>query len=109
MLHDPEALKTEYFRFREVASIEGKHYRATRAYAIVPAGSIGRVSGIYLAPGDGGWYGVDVTWEGIAGGRALDLERGGLTDGFSKTDLVLRFTSGPHAGERAMVPLDGGP
>jgi hypothetical protein len=52
--------------------------------------------------------GVDVTWAGIPGGSPLELERGGLlTDGFSRQQLFTVFTAGPHAGRRAMVPLDG--
>jgi hypothetical protein len=77
----------------------GRRYRSTAQYSGVEPGSIGTVCDIYSR--GGGRFGVDVTWEGI------DVERGGLTDGFSWADLALVFTGGPNKGRRAMVPLDG--
>jgi hypothetical protein len=94
----------QYFTEAEAQILVGRRYRATARYAQVPEGSVGVVSGIYPV---GGRFGVDITWQGIAGGSPLDLERGGLTDGFSRRDLALVFTAGVNRDKRAMVPLDG--
>jgi hypothetical protein len=93
----------EYFTEAEALSLVGRRYRATSRYSHVPEGSVGVVSGTYPV---GGRFGVDITWQGIAGGSPLDLERRGLTDGFSRRDLALVFTAGVHRDKRAMVPLD---
>lgn len=92
----------EYFTLQEAKHLVEKRYESTHPYANVPPGTVGRVSGLYHA-GTNMW-GVDITWEGVPGGSPIDIERGGLTDGFSRRDLLLRFPSG----ERAMVPIDGG-
>jgi hypothetical protein len=92
----------QYFTEAEARILVGRRYRATARYSGVPEGGVGVVSGIYPV---GGRFGVDITWQGIAGGSPLDLERGGLTDGFSRRDLALVFTAGVNRDKRAMVPL----
>jgi cardiolipin synthase A/B len=97
----------EYFTEAAAASLVGRRYRSTARYSRVAPGPIGRVTGRYVAGSAGRCFGVDVTWEGVRGGSPLDLERGGLTDGFSRAQLFTVFTGGPNTGRRAMVPLDG--
>lgn len=96
-----------YFTRAEAEHLIGRRYRSTADYSGVPAGTTGKISGVYNVDNAGECWGVDVTWDGIRGGSPADLERGGLTDGFSRSDLFLVFTGGPDIGRRAMVPLDG--
>lgn len=98
---------SEYYTESEARKMVGKRFRATAGYARVPAGTIGRVSGVYAVrqrrTDD---YGIEVTWEGVAGGTPLDQERAAaMTDGFSKTDMEMVFTGGPLDGKRAMVEV----
>ena len=75
----------------------GRRYRATAGYAAVPAGSVGVVSAV--SPAVGGGFGVEVTWEGVDGGR--------LVDGFSRAELLKVLREPPFVGRRAMVPSGG--
>jgi hypothetical protein len=97
----------EYFTDGEAAALVGCRYRASARYSGVPPGSIGVISGVYALDAARRRWGVDVTWEGIRGGSPLDLQRGGLTDGFSRRQLYTVFTGGPNTGRRARSPLDG--
>lgn len=99
-----EQKEREHFTRGEVRTLIGKRYKATAGYAGVPAGTIGKIVDFYSADrnpeSEASTYGVDVMWE--------DVAREHPTDGFSRTDLLMVFKAGPHAGTRAMVPLDGG-
>ena len=105
--HDHLKNEGDYFSEADARALIGRRFRATNEYGGVPAGSVGMVSDVYAVDHRRQQFGVDVTWQGIAGGSPLDLERGGRTDGFSRRDLFLVFTGGPNRGRRAMVPLDG--
>lgn len=89
----------EDFTEAEARGLIGRRYRSTGRYSGVEPGSVGTVCATYSR--GRGRFGVDVTWVGI------DVERGGLTDGFSRADLALVFSGGPNKGRRAMVPMDG--
>lgn len=95
----------EYYTFDSARAMVGKRFRATAGYCGVPAGTVGRVTGIYEVNRWSDWWGIEVTWESIPPTCPLDTERGGLTDGFSRKDLEMVFTGGPNVGERAMVEV----
>ena len=98
----------EYFTAEEATALLGRRYRVTRAYAGVPAGSIGRVAGAYPATGAAAeLFGLDVVWEGLVPRTPEAL--GGRSDGFSPRDLLLVLAAGEHAGRRSMEPIDADP
>ena len=105
----PTAAGREYFTTEEAMAFLGRRYRATRAYAGVPAGTIGRVAAAYTVPPDGELYGLDVVWERLSARSPADEALGGRSDGFSRRDLFLVFTGGEHAGRRAMEPVGSDP
>lgn len=91
----------EHFSEAEARSLVGREFAVLHGgYARIPKGTIGRVTGIYRVGRDA--WSVEVTWQGIEGHSPLDKERGGLTDGFSKRDLEIRFPDG----RRAMTPVE---
>lgn len=94
-----------YFTREEARALLGRKYRATAAYAGVPAGTVGKVVEAY---GGDDALGLDIQWQGIPGGTPHEMSLGGLRiDGFSRDDLFTIFTGGAQKGRRAMVPLDG--
>lgn len=105
-------MANDYFTASEAQALIGRRFQANPkgpGYSGVPEGTVGTVTSVYPVDRRRGLYGVDVTWEGIRGGSPHDQARGGLTDGFSRSDLEARFNPEVPGcgGERAMLPYDG--